>query len=180
MPIKSNFPKEQFMNKTLKICKLTIISFLVTVFVILVWEKVALSNSLSYEYNFSTEPSFIQGFFPEGRILQTDEWQQINSEPVYITVYTPREYKTANIKFRYYKPYDAQAKLGLKLNVNDWAFYFNELKETPDGFFDQEMEFDLAQAERINNKYKFILAINEFGWTGDKFLADNIQIEFIK
>ncbi|MBT5337785.1 hypothetical protein HN858_02190 [Candidatus Falkowbacteria bacterium] len=168
------------LNKLLQITKIVVTAGLLILFLFLIYQKLVPNNSLTYNYNFSGQERFIQGFYPEGRVAQYDDLQRIIFEPVYLDVYSPRTFKKAKVILRYYRPYDVQAKFGLKLVQNDWAFYFEELPETPDGYIDYEMEFDLTNAERIKNKYKFILAFQELGITNEKVLVDSIKITLEK
>ena len=168
------------LSKLLQIIKIVVTVGLLILFFFLIYQKIVPTKSLTYDYDFSGQERFVQGFYPEGRVAQYDDLQRIIFEPVYLDVYAPQKFKKAKVNLHYYRPYDVQAKFGIKLKQNDWAFFFEELPETPDGYIDYEMEFNLENAERIKNKYKFILAFQELGITNEKVLIDNIQIALEK
>ncbi len=149
------------------------------IIVFLVWQKAAPAGQVTYFWDFSEKPRFISDFYPVGRVALTDGMQIINSEPVYIDVYSPRRFSKAKVKIVYRSP-ALETKFGIKLNVNDWGFYFEKLPATGEQFQEADLEFSLAKAQLIGNKIKFSLAGPEIDSSVEKIILDSIEINLIK
>ena len=144
------------------VIKLTLTILFVAVFVFLITQKLVLGNELIYVEKFEPNNQFIQGLYPVGRIVEKQNSgevvQQILGEPVYFRIYAPRHFKKAQVTLTFRKPIELEAKLGVKLNVNDYAFYFENFNNGTSNWQTQTFEFDLASALYIQNKLQFIIS----------------------
>jgi len=143
-------------------------------------QKIVLGNSVSYEVDFVNSSRFVRGPFPEGRVEPQSSSYLVKYEPVYFSAYSPRRFNRAKVRISYRQSADLKSQIGLKLDVNDWAFYFEPLPPTDHEVQVYETTFDLTRAELIRNQLKFVIAApgidNQGGWIE----VYNLQIELLK
>lgn len=135
-------------------------------------------DKISYSHDLSGQGKFIFGLYPVGRIVQGSDWQKIVGEPVYFDVYSPRKFTKAAVSLRYLNNTGLDAKFGLKLKVDDWSFYMIKMNALPNKFIEQTFEFDLAEAERIKNKIRFVVAVPGIEKKNGDLLIDELRVKF--
>jgi len=166
-------------QKIFLILKIAVVAFCVLILCFLFAQKFVFSKNLVYEIDFiekNQQNKFVRGFFPETRIEFNENNIKVNHEPIYLEVYSPRKYKQAKVKIKYQNQTDLNAQFGVKLKNNDWAFFMQTLQNTDDSFIESEFELDLANAEIINNKLKFILACPRIDQSENKIIIESIKI----
>jgi hypothetical protein len=161
-----------------KITKWLLLTLFVALLVFLFWQKFTPAGKIVYSHDLSYQGKFVFGFYPVSRIVQSSDWQKVVGEPVYFDVYSPRQFKKATVSLRYFNNTGLEAKFGLKLNVNDWSFYMIKMNAPQDKFVEQEFEFDLSQAERKDNKIRFVIAVPGIDKANGDLLIDNAQVKF--
>jgi len=154
----------QFQAKFYIITRGVLIALFLVVLIFLSVQKLVLSDVFECD----SDSNFVQGLYPEGRVISTipadcnvsycNESAVVIAEPVYYDVYMPKRFDKVKMFLTYKKVEDLDVKLGVKLNVNDYAFYFHDLSVSGDGFVTEEFEFDLSQVEIVRNKVKFIVS----------------------
>lgn len=152
----------------------------VLVLAVLFSQKLVLANSVTYEVDFVKSNQFVRGPYPEGRVEQSESSVLVKYEPVYFSIYSPRHFKQAKVTIRYKKTADLKSQLGLKLNLNKWAFFFEDLPETGDQFIEYELIFDLANAEYFKNNIKFIIAAPGIDSHKGVIEIDRIKFDLLK
>ena len=150
-----------------------------SIIIFLTLEKLAPGGQVVYRTDFSGRERFIQNFYPKGKMNLVNGFALVSSEPVYLDVYSPKKFSRAKAKIVYSSP-NLEAKFGVKLNVNAWGFYFEEMPPTGDGFKEITLEFNLAKAEIANNKLKFAIACPGVDAEKNLIMIDSIEITLTK
>ena len=171
---------ETNLNRVYKTIKVAVIAAFILILIFLIQQKHIFSREVVYNYDFGGQTKFIQGLYPEGRIVQLVESQQVNLEPVYFEVYAPQKYAKAKVKLRYKNAAGLGVKLGLKLDLNDWSFFMADLPSGGAEFVESEVEFDLEKAYKKNNRLKFIIASPAVNESQEKIFIDNVVVILIK
>lgn len=172
--------KEKINGKALILAiKISLWLTFAAVIVFLTWEKLAPSGQVTYQTDFFGRERFIQNFYPLGKVSLAEGFAIIGAEPVYLEVYSPKRFARAKAKFVYSSP-SLEAKFGVKLNVNPWGFYFEEMPATGEEYKEIILEFDLARAEIVNNKLKFALACPGVDEEGKAIMIDSLEITLSK
>lgn len=167
-------------DKMIKFVKAVIYSAMAVILIFLFWQKIVPAGEIEYKYNFSDNPKFIFGFYPEGRVVYNYETQSVINEPVYLDVYSPRKFNRAAVDLRYKNLNNSSAQFGVKLADAEWAFYFIPLTAGGDNFLWQSFEFDLSHAERVKNKIRFALSAPSLVENGKEIEIDEIVVKLKK
>ncbi|OGF31475.1 hypothetical protein A2533_01375 [Candidatus Falkowbacteria bacterium RIFOXYD2_FULL_35_9] len=161
-------------EKIILIIKIITMATMVLILLFLVIQKISFAHSLVYDLDFRAKNKFIQGPYPVGRVELRSESENIFvdllHEPIYLEVYSPRKFDKVRVDIRFKQSNDLQAQIGLKLDYHDWAFFMEELKPIEDiEWQNQQIEFELKDAEYVNNKIKLIISAPGVG-DDDKYL----------
>ena len=153
---------------------------LIGLFVFLIIQKIVPSKEKIYSMDFEQTSDFVYGPFPEGRVELEQGILQVNYEPIYFNVYSPRKFKRAQVKITYKLPEGMDARFGVKLDVNDWGYYLEPLPNYSSEWNEVVFEYDLSHARRTKNKLQFMLAAPGVGDSEEKILIDEVEIKLIK
>lgn len=145
----------------------------------LFWQKAAPGGAVAYETTFNGESNFIYGPYPLGRVDRLNGILQVNDEPIYFDVYSPRQFQTAVVKLKYKNESNLPAYLGVKW-PGEWSFYLVELEPSAADWHEQEIQFDMANAWRENNVVKFMFACSDLGESKKKVLIETMEVKLIK
>src|SRR3989339_483345 len=158
-----------------RILKIVVIVAGVAALGFLFWQKAVVSGTVTYSTRFTGDSNFIYGPYTIGRVEKIDGGMNVKDEPVYFDVYSPRQFKTAAVKLTYKNESKLTAYLGVKL-PGEWNFYLVELPPSGSGFYEQTIEFDVANAWRVDNVMKFILACSGLGESEKKLLIEKMEV----
>jgi hypothetical protein len=115
-------------------------------------------RTLEYNLNFSESISKdIRGWYPEQRLTNLSISSiayayDVVAEPLYMKVYIPIDFETMNIQGSLQAHKMDDIRLGLKQIDGSWNY-----KQVPSNDFD--LDFDLTNAQIINNQLEIILSI---------------------
>jgi hypothetical protein len=109
----------------------------------------------------------ITGWYPEQRtiFLEEEHSLQLRSEPLYMQVYTPIDFKTLKVAGDIYFKSET-VRLGLKQEDGSWEYR----DVTSENFM---FEYDLSQAQVKKNKLELILSVPDLTATSTVTLSNN-------
>ena len=165
-------------SQLLRILKIATIAAGAALLIFLFWQKAVIGGVATYSTRLNGESNFIYGPYPIGRVERASGIVNIKDEPVYFDVYAPWQFKTANVKLTYKNESKLTAYLGVKL-PGEWNFYLVELPTSAD-FREQSIEFDVANAWRVDNVMKFILACSGLGESEKRLKIEKMEVKFFK
>lgn len=147
------------------------------------WQAIVPSGKMSYQIDFKQQSYSIGRLLPADRVVEDNGFQRLIAEPVYFTLYTPRSFNKAVVTFTFANPPDL-VKFGVAHNKELWNYDFKTAysksinKLGLDKQVSATLEFDLTGAERINNKYTFMISAPGLDSHTSSLLIKNVQIEF--
>ena len=166
-------------SQLLRILKIATIAAGAALLIFLFWQKAVIGGVATYSTRLNGASNFIYGPYPIGRVEKIDGGMNVKDEPVYFDVYSPRQFKTAAVKLTYKNESKLTAYLGVKL-PGEWNFYLVELPPSGSGFYEQTIEFDVANAWRVDNVMKFILACSGLGESEKRLKIEKMEVKFFK
>jgi hypothetical protein len=164
----------EFEAKFYLILKISLICFMLFVLSFLSAQKIVVGNELIY----SSDTKFVQGLFPDSRVQVNNDYISIIDEPVYYNIYSPRKFSKLLFDLTYNKSDNINSQIGIKLNVNDYAFYFHNIPDSEEEFVTEQFEFALDQVEIKNNKIQVVISAPDIN--NEIFYVKDAKFKFVK
>ena len=146
------------------------IALALAVVLYIISQAVVTSRTIKYNLDFSESITRdITGWYPEVRTSFLNGGLELKSEPLYLKIYSPIDFKNLKIKgslnFN-----EEDVRLGLKQSDSTW--YFKNITE--ENF---SLVFDLSEAQVKRNKLELILSIPDLKSDSGIYLNNDWQVE---
>lgn len=151
----------------------------------LLWQAIVPLGKMTYQIDFKQQSYAIGRLLPADRVVKDNGYQKLIAEPVYFSLYTPRAFNKAVVTVEFSNPPEL-VKFGVAHNKDLWNYDLKtayaksseKINLAENQTVSSILEFDLTRAERLDNKYTFIISAPGLNGQKNNFIIKNIKLEF--